>query len=65
MSGMYYTKTSTLIRSDKIWGRSFERAGQFAASATFAEALVSFRKKWWMYYDCADSSVGVATTPEK
>ena len=41
----------------------FERSGQYAAGTTFAEGLVVFRGKWWMYYGCADSFVGVATAP--
>lgn len=41
----------------------FERSGQYAAGTTFAEGLVLFRGKWWMYYGCADSFVGVATAP--
>ena len=39
----------------------FERSGQYAAGTTFAEGLVLFRGKWWMYYGCADSFVGAAT----
>ncbi len=41
----------------------FERSGQYAAGTTFAEGLVLFAGKWWMYYGCADSLVGVATAP--
>ncbi len=41
----------------------FEQAGQFAAGTTFAEGLVWFKRKWWLYYGCADSLVGVATAP--
>ncbi len=43
----------------------FERSGQYAAGTTFAEGLVMFKGKWWMYYGCADSFVGVATAPMK
>jgi beta-1,2-mannosidase len=43
----------------------FERSGQYAAGTTFAEGLVLFGGKWWMYYGCADSFVGVATAPVK
>ena len=43
---------------------AFERAGQFAAGTTFAEGLVWFKKRWWLYYGCADSLVGVATAPK-
>lgn len=41
----------------------FEKSGQYAAGTTFAEGLVWFKGKWWMYYGCADSFVGVATAP--
>lgn len=40
---------------------AFEQSGQYAAGTTFAEGLVWFKGKWWMYYGCADSFVGVAT----
>jgi predicted GH43/DUF377 family glycosyl hydrolase len=39
---------------------AFERTGQYAAGTTFAEGLVLFRGKWFLYYGCADSFVGVA-----
>jgi predicted GH43/DUF377 family glycosyl hydrolase len=39
----------------------FERSGQYAAGTTFAEGLVWFHDRWFMYYGCADSFVGVAT----
>lgn len=38
----------------------FERSGQYAAGTTFAEGLVFFQNKWFLYYGCADSLVGVA-----
>ena len=41
----------------------FEKTGQYAAGTTFAEGFVRFRDKWFLYYGCADSLVGVATTP--
>lgn len=41
----------------------YERSGQYAAGTTFAEGLVWFHGKWWMYYGCADSFVGAATAP--
>ncbi len=41
----------------------FERSGQYVAGTTFAEGLVLFHGKWWMYYGCADSFVGVASAP--
>ncbi len=42
----------------------FERSGQYAAGTTFAEGLVLYRHKLFLYYGCADSFVGVATAPE-
>jgi predicted GH43/DUF377 family glycosyl hydrolase len=43
--------------------KSFERSGQYAAGTTFAEGLVFFKGKWFLYYGTADSFVGVATAP--
>jgi len=45
--------------------RPFEQSGQYAAGTTFAEGLALFKGKWWMYYGCADSFVGVAVAPAK
>jgi predicted GH43/DUF377 family glycosyl hydrolase len=39
---------------------SWEQSGQYAAGTTFAEGLVFFKEKWFLYYGCADSRVGVA-----
>jgi predicted GH43/DUF377 family glycosyl hydrolase len=41
----------------------YERTGQYAAGTTFAEGLVSFHDRWFLYYGCADSLVSVATPP--
>jgi predicted GH43/DUF377 family glycosyl hydrolase len=41
----------------------FEKTGQYAAGTTFVEGLVWFRNRWFLYYGCADSMVGVATGP--
>jgi predicted GH43/DUF377 family glycosyl hydrolase/lysophospholipase L1-like esterase len=41
----------------------YEKAGQYAPGTTFAEGLVLFRGKWFLYYGCADSLVAVATAP--
>jgi len=38
----------------------WEQSGQYAAGTTFAEGLVFFEEKWFLYYGCADSRVGVA-----
>jgi predicted GH43/DUF377 family glycosyl hydrolase len=40
----------------------WERSGQYAAGTTFAEGLAWFHDRWWLYYGCADSRVGVATS---
>jgi predicted GH43/DUF377 family glycosyl hydrolase len=42
---------------------AFEKTGQYAAGTTFAEGLVRFNGRWFLYYGCADSMVGVATAP--
>jgi beta-1,2-mannosidase len=41
----------------------YEKTGQYAAGTTFAEGLVFFHGKWFLYYGCADSLVSVATAP--
>ena len=41
----------------------YEKTGQYAAGTTFAEGLVWFHNKWFLYYGCADSLVAVATAP--
>ncbi|MBZ4192465.1 glycoside hydrolase family 130 protein [Niabella beijingensis] len=38
----------------------FERSGQYAAGTVFLEGLVFYKEKWFLYYGCADSRVGVA-----
>jgi beta-1,2-mannosidase len=43
----------------------YEKTGQYVAGTTFAEGLVFFHKKWFLYYGCADSLVAVATAPAK
>lgn len=37
-----------------------EVSGQYKAGTTFAEGLVYFKKKWFLYYGTADSYVGLA-----
>src|SRR5579863_584115 len=41
----------------------YEKTGQYAAGTTFAEGLVAFHGRWFLYYGCADSLVAVATAP--
>jgi predicted GH43/DUF377 family glycosyl hydrolase/lysophospholipase L1-like esterase len=43
----------------------YEKTGQYAAGTTFAEGLVFFRGKWFLYYGCADSLVAVATASKE
>lgn len=38
----------------------FEKSGQYKDGTVFIEGLVYFRDKWFLYYGCADSKVGVA-----
>jgi len=38
----------------------FEKSGQYVNGTVFIEGLVYFHKKWFLYYGCADSRVGVA-----
>lgn len=50
-------------RLDKPFFRpiaDFERSGQYAAGTVFTEGLVWHQGKWFLYYGCADSFVGVA-----
>jgi predicted GH43/DUF377 family glycosyl hydrolase len=39
----------------------YEKTGQYAAGTTFAEGLVYFHDRWFLYYGCADSLVAVVT----
>jgi len=41
----------------------YEKTGQYAAGTTFAEGLVFFHDKWFLYYGCADSLVALAMAP--
>jgi len=41
---------------------SFEKSGQYAAGTTFTEGLVWFKGRFFLYYGCADSFVGVAVS---
>jgi len=56
-----------LARMDKPFFKPelpFEKTGQYAAGTTFVEGLVYFKNKWFLYYGCADSAVGVAVGSE-
>ncbi|MEA3460608.1 MAG: glycoside hydrolase family 130 protein [Bacteroidota bacterium] len=52
-----------LFRSDTCLLRptlAHELTGQYASGTTFAEGLVRYQSKWFLYYGTADSYVGVA-----
>lgn len=54
-----------LARLDKpffIPEADFEKSGQYPAGTVFIEGLVYFKNKWYLYYGCADSRVGVAVS---
>ncbi len=38
----------------------WERSGQYVEGTTFAQGLVYYHGKWFLYYGCADSLVGTA-----
>lgn len=38
----------------------FEKSGQYVDGTVFIEGLVYYKQKWFLYYGCADSKVGVA-----
>jgi len=43
---------------------AYEKTGQYVAGTTFAEGLVYFHDRWFLYYGCADSLVAVVTAPK-
>lgn len=43
----------------------YEKTGQYIAGTTFAEGLVYFHGRWFLYYGCADSLVAVVMAPKK
>lgn len=60
--------TQILDRLDRPFLRpmdDFEKSGQFAAGTVFTEGLVYHNDKWFLYYGCADSFVGVAVCDSK
>lgn len=60
--------TKPLARLDAPFFRpreAFERSGQYVAGTVFVEGLTLFRGKWFLYYGCADSRVGVAVFDPK
>jgi len=61
--------TKVLARLDTPFLRpmeAFEKSGQYVDGTVFIEGLVYFKQKWFLYYGCADSRVGVAVfDPQK
>ncbi len=54
-----------LARSDRPFLKPtlpHEVTGQYTAGTTFAEGLVYFKEKWFLYYGTADSFVGLAVS---
>ncbi|ANH82948.1 hypothetical protein A8C56_19890 [Niabella ginsenosidivorans] len=55
--------TKVLARLDKPFlypTEPFEQSGQYAAGTVFIEGMAYYNNKWFLYYGCADSRVGVA-----
>ena len=38
----------------------FEKSGQYPSGTVFTEGLVPYKGKWYLFYGCADSYVGMA-----
>lgn len=60
--------THLISRLDEPFFRpmdSFEKSGQYVDGTVFIEGMVSFKGKWYLYYGCADSKVGVAVYDPK
>ena len=56
--------TKVISRSDSYLLKPslpHETSGQYKSGTTFAEGLVYYKSKWFLYYGTADSYVGVAT----
>lgn len=56
---------TVLVRSDTPFLKPtlpYEISGQYKAGTTFAEGLVYYKGKWFLYYGTADSFVGVAVS---
>lgn len=55
--------TKLLARLDVPFFRPmepFEKSGQYQSGTVFIEGMAWFKGKWYLYYGCADSRVGVA-----
>jgi predicted GH43/DUF377 family glycosyl hydrolase len=58
----FYRLKSATLKPCFMPEAAFEKTGQYGAGTTFAEGLVLFKGKWFLYYGCADSFVGVAVS---
>lgn len=57
--------TKVLARLDEPFFKpelAFEKTGQYVDGTVFCEGLVRHDGKWFLYYGCADSMVGVAVS---
>src|SRR5690606_359982 len=55
--------TKVLDRLDTPFLRpmeDFEKSGQYVDGTVFLQGLAYYKSKWFLYYGCADSKVGVA-----
>ena len=44
-----------------LWpDEAFEKSGQYVNGTVFIEGMAYFKRKWYLYYGCADSRVAVA-----
>lgn len=55
---------SSLGRKSPFWPPALHHVatGQYKAGTTFAEGLVLFKGRWYLYYGTADSYVAVAVS---
>ncbi|HEY6901626.1 MAG TPA: glycoside hydrolase family 130 protein [Puia sp.] len=44
---------------------AYEKRGQYQSGTVFIEGMAWFKNKWYLYYGCADSRVGVAVYDPK
>jgi predicted GH43/DUF377 family glycosyl hydrolase len=60
--------TRFIARLDRPFFRpevDWEKTGQYRDGTTFIEGLVLFKGRWFLYYGCADTFVGVAMAEQK
>ena len=59
--------TKVLVRLDEPFLKpelDFEKSGQYVDGTVFVEGLVRYKGKWFLYYGCADSFVGLAVSDQ-